>query len=104
MSVAAIYLIAHSTSWAMEQAETRSFTPHQFRLNQLFSSERVLDSNPAAPGVRGNGVPNLKRWNAILLQQSHADLKQPGIAMSPKAGQVVAPERQKVESQMGRIQ
>ena len=98
LAVAALILTIHATrSWAGE------FGPHQFRLNQLTAPERVIDSNPAAGGVRGNSVPNLQRWNAVLLQASHDNLKRQGPGTSP-SGEVVAPKRQAVQSQMGRIE
>ena len=102
VAVAALFL-AHSRSWAMEEVQPRSFGPHQFRMNQLLGPERVIDSNPTAAGARGNNVPNLQRWNAILLQSSHTTLRQQGPGSSPN-GEIVAPKAQKVEHQMGRIQ
>ena len=102
VSVAAMFLIAHATSWAMEE-QTRSFGPHQFRMNQLLAPERVMDSNPAVGGVRGNSVPNVQRWNAILLQASHTALRQQGPGTSP-SGEIVSQTKQKAELQTGRIQ
>ena len=101
VSVAVMFLIAHATSWAMEE-QARSFGPHQFRLNQLLGPERVIDSNPTAAGARGNNVPNLHRWNALLLQASHTALRQQGPGSSPD-GKLAAPEQQRIELQRGRV-
>ena len=103
-SVVTMLLIADITSsWAVETAEAHSFNPHQFRMNQLLGPERVMDSNPAVPGVRGNSVPNVQKWNAILLQASQNALRQQGLGTSP-TGEVVSHKNQNIQSQMGRIQ
>ena len=99
MSVAVMFLIAHATSWAMEE-QTRSFGPHQFRMNQLLAPERVMDSNPAVPGARGNSGPDVQRWNAMLFQASLSTLRQQGPGTSP-TGKIALPP--KVELQTGRI-
>ena len=101
--VVTMLLIARSTGWAMEKAEGAPFTPHQFRMNQLSVPERVMDSNPAAAGVRGNSLPNLQRWNTMLVQSSQQALRQQGAGTSPD-GEVTSHVRQNIGSQMGRIQ
>lgn len=100
--VAAMFLIAQATSWAMEETHAQPFGPHQFKMNQLLTPERVIDANPATPGIRGNNVPNLQRWNTMLLQASHNELRQQGPGSSP-SGKIVSPDHQNLQSQIGRI-
>ena len=98
--VAAMFLIAQATSWAMEKAPT-PVTPAGFLHDSLRRAERIFDSNPAAPGIRGNNVPNLQRRNTMLLRASYNELRQQGPGSSP-SGKIVEP--QDPQSQMGRIQ
>ena len=108
VSVATAFLILHTSGWAMEEvgksATSLTVTPQGLRLNRLLPNERIMDVEVTAPGIQGNSVQSLQRLNAILLQASHADLRQPGIEKSRKAGEVVSAESQKAELQMRRIQ
>ena len=99
-SVAAICLITQRTGWA---EETQRFGPGQFKMDQFLALERVIDANPVAPGVRGNNVPNIQRWNALLLQTSHTALRQQGPGSSP-TGEVVSHKHQNLQSQTVRIE
>ena len=102
VNIAAMFLVAHATSWAMEKTAFEVISA-RFPSQGLNAHERVMDS-PGVTGARGNDAYTVQRLNDILLRRSQADLKEPGIATSPKAGEVVAPERQRIDLPMGRIQ
>ena len=101
LTMTATFLLIHATSWAQEKGPVRPFGPDSFRMDRLFTPEHVIDSNPAASGVHGNNVPNLKRWNAILFQASVTELRRQGPGTSP-TGKIVSGDRQKAEP-TGRI-
>jgi len=100
MSVGIALLIAHSMSWAMEKETTPTpYTPARFLHNRLLGTERVMDAPTGVLGSKGNSVQSVQRLNAVLLQQSHTNLRQPGIEKTPISGKVVAPESQSLEQQ-----
>ena len=102
VTVTATLLLIQATSWAQEKSPVRPFGPDRFRMNRLFTPEHVIDSNPAMPGIHGNSVPDLQKWNAILFQASLAELRRQGPGTSPN-GEIGAYYRQRVEAQMGRV-
>jgi len=92
---AAALFLAQATVWAVEEAQARPLSPHQFRFNRLLGTERVMDANPAAPGLRGNEVPNVNRWNAMMTHSSQQELRRQGAGTSP-TGEVTSYTRQNV--------
>ena len=93
--------LAIATTWILfYTAEGRAVGEEQASSGRLLSqrllgSERVMDVNPAAPGLRGNEVPNINRWNAMMVHSSHQELRRQGAGTSPD-GEVTSYTRQNV--------
>jgi len=73
----------------------RSVIPNEERDLGRTEPLPTRQTNPAAPGLRGNEVPNINRWNAMMVHSSHQELRRQGAGTSPD-GEVTSYTRQNV--------